>query len=63
MDEPFKGLDEKLCVNTIAFIQKHHAEKSPMQTIIFTSHNQTEIKALADISLILEGKICLERKL
>jgi|GEM_PF-19876 len=63
MDEPFKGLDEKLCVNTIAFIQKHHAEKSPMQTIIFTSHNQTEIKALADISLILEGKNCLEREL
>lgn len=46
MDEPFKGLDEALSKRIIARILAR--QKNNKQTILFTTHNQTELQLLAD---------------
>lgn len=51
MDEPFKGLDEKLVSHIIDHIQKK--QTTHPQTILFASHQQEELKALADTVILL----------
>lgn len=46
MDEPFKGLDERLSRHIAGYIRKRQADNS--QTIIFTSHNAKELDQMAD---------------
>lgn len=46
MDEPFKGLDSALSQRIIERIRQR--QKNDQQTILFTSHNQEELKLLAD---------------
>ncbi len=50
MDEPFKGLDEKLKEQVINYI-KH---KTKGKTLIIVTHNKDEVKALSADLIILE---------
>ncbi len=61
MDEPFNALDEQ-SVELVQTIFNHF--KSPQTTIIFTSHDQTDISSIADTILPIEtlkkGSSCLD---
>lgn len=46
MDEPFKGVDEKVTSRIIGLIREQ--QKASGQTILFTTHNPEELKQLAD---------------
>ncbi|MDR0430415.1 MAG: ATP-binding cassette domain-containing protein [Tannerellaceae bacterium] len=46
MDEPFKGFEPELTNKIIPFIRER--QKATGQTILFTSHNQNELRDLAD---------------
>ena len=53
LDEPFKGLDEALREETIAYIQRHRANR----TIICVTHDPLEAKLLnADLIYLEEDK-------
>lgn len=53
MDEPFKGLDEELSKRIIARIRLRQLARK--QTILFTSHNETELNLLSDEILYLNN--------
>lgn len=53
MDEPFKGLDEALSKRIIARICLRQLTRK--QTILFTSHNETELNLLSDEILCLNN--------
>lgn len=42
MDEPFKGLDEKIKIQVMEYVKKYTSEK----TVIITTHNSYEVKML-----------------
>lgn len=46
LDEPFKGLDKELTARIMQVIRQHRQNTG--QTILFTSHQPTEIKELSD---------------
>ncbi|MCD8179722.1 MAG: ATP-binding cassette domain-containing protein [Tannerellaceae bacterium] len=46
LDEPFKGLDKELTARIMQVIRQHRQNTG--QTILFTSHQPTEIKELGD---------------
>lgn len=49
MDEPFRGLDEKLRIHIINYLRER--QKKYKQTVLFTSHHAEELNQLADCVL------------
>lgn len=54
MDEPFKGLDQQLTHRIIGRIRAEQGKKR--QLILFTTHRDDELKALADCYLFMDGR-------